>query len=358
MSVCLYCPKEAHSLEHPLPAAFGEFKDAPFLEDRVCTLCNNERLGVLDEQLSRCGPEAVLRRFFGVQGRATHDKVNPHYRGSAGGRRLEMKAYDTEMGMEVELESLHGQVRQSRQIVVVEASGKTHQLPIPPDLRDPEVLRASYLKLGVTQPVDTRVVCDPEEREWVEPLIKAAWPSVSFGERGLGARNYKEGAIVKLQLTDRYFRAVAKIGFHYFLTQFPAYDGSEPCFSGIRDFIINDGGGLDRVNTFVGARENPLLGPMMCGGRPDGWIAHVVCAEIRDELLAHVQLFVCKDYLAPTYTVRLAANVGCTGVQGTGHIYRYFVEGPRGKFSGEARQLIVTHAASELTELKPVIREP
>src|SRR5438552_17292520 len=161
MSACLYCPNEAYSLEHPLPAAFGEFKDAPFLENRVCTPCNNKRLGVLDEQLTRCGPEAVLRRFFGVQGRATHEKVNPHYRGSAGGRRLEMKAYDTEIGMEVELEALHGQVRQSRQIVVLEASGKMHQLPIPPDLRDPEVLRASYLQLGVTELVDTRVVCYP-----------------------------------------------------------------------------------------------------------------------------------------------------------------------------------------------------
>src|SRR6266404_5339352 len=129
MSACLYCTSEAHSLEHPLPAAFGEFQDAPLLEDRVCTPCNNKRLGVLDEQLSRCGPEAVLRRFFGVQGRVTHDKVNPHHRGSAGGRRLEMKAYDTEMGVEVVLECLKGQVRQSSQIVAVETSGKTHDLP-------------------------------------------------------------------------------------------------------------------------------------------------------------------------------------------------------------------------------------
>jgi hypothetical protein len=66
------------------------------------------------------------------------DKVNPHYRGSAGGRRLEMRAYDTEMGVEVELECLQGQVRQSRQIVVVETSGKTHNLPIPEDMKDPD----------------------------------------------------------------------------------------------------------------------------------------------------------------------------------------------------------------------------
>src|SRR5690349_17815076 len=135
MRTCLYCPNEPDSLEHPLPAAFGEFRDAPLLENRICTPCNCERLSLLDEQLSRCGPEAVLRRFFGVQGRTTHDKVNPHYRGSAGGRRLQMKAYDTSMGIEVELECHKGQVRQSRQLVVVDTSGKPHYLPIPDDFR-------------------------------------------------------------------------------------------------------------------------------------------------------------------------------------------------------------------------------
>jgi len=40
----------------------------------------------------------------------------------------------------------------------------------------------------------------------------------------LGAKNYEKGAVVELQVTDRYYRAIAKIGFHYFLTQFPAFD--------------------------------------------------------------------------------------------------------------------------------------
>jgi hypothetical protein len=101
-------------------------------------------------------------------------------------------------------------------------------------------------------------------------------------------------------VTDRYFRAMAKSGFHYFLTQFPEYSGSEPCFGGIRNFILDDsGGGLDRVNSFVGIRSPPLLTPMMDGGRPDGWKAHVLCVEIRDhELLAHVEFFVSQHYLS------------------------------------------------------------
>src|SRR6266568_849366 len=50
----------------------------------------------------------------------------------------------------------------------------------------------------------------------------------SLGQAVLGTKNYEKGAVVELQVTDRYYRAIAKIGFHYFLTQFPAFDGSAP----------------------------------------------------------------------------------------------------------------------------------
>lgn len=93
----------------------------------------------------------------------------------------------------------------------------------------------------------------------------------------------------------------------------------------------------------------------MCGGRPDGWVAHVVCAEIGNECLAHVQLFVCKDYVAPVYTVRLGPNSKTLALNATGHLYKYFEQGQREKFSGQARPLVVSHAAAEIP-LKPVIR--
>ena len=355
MATCLYCTNSGSSVAHPLPAAFGEFRNAPVLVDRICRRCNNTRLGLLDEQFARCGPEAVMRRFHGIKGRDSHEPVNPHYRGSAGGRRLQMKGYDSAMGMEVELEIVQkGQVRQSCQMVVIDQDGKAHHLPITADSRDPEKLRVSFRALGVAQPVDVRVIYDPSEREWLEPLIRAAWPAASFSEKGLGATNY-EGAVVELQLTDRYFREMAKIGFHYFLTQFPEYSGSEPRFADIRTFILNDGGGLDRVNSFVGVRSQPLLTPMMDGGRPDGWMAHVLCAEIRDEeILAHVEFFVSRHYRSVVYTVKLGKNDSAAPLAATGHIYRYFVEGPVGKFAGEARPLIVTRRA-EGDPLKPAI---
>jgi hypothetical protein len=255
-----------------------------------------------------------------------------------------MKAFDTSVGAEVELECLKGEVRQSRQLVIVDQSGRSHQLLITDDLRDnPKKLREAYMALGVTQPADVRLLCDPSEKAWVEPLIKAAWPTVSFEPRGLAAENYRDGAVVELQVTDRYFRAIAKIGFHYFLSQFPNYKGSEPLFVGIRDFISENKGGIERINDFVGIRQNPLLAPMMDGFRPDGWAAHALCAEAGRECVAHVQLFVCNDYSAPVYTVKLARDTDISVHCSTGHAFKYFEEGPRGKFSGKADSLYVTH---------------
>ncbi len=101
---CLYCSAPGDSLEHALPAALGEFRDAPNLANRVCTPCNNTRLGVLDEQLTRCGPEAFLRKFYDIRGRtATHDKVNIFERRSAGGQRVDMRSVDKALGVEVGL---------------------------------------------------------------------------------------------------------------------------------------------------------------------------------------------------------------------------------------------------------------
>ncbi|MEA2236715.1 MAG: hypothetical protein QOC81_1439 [Thermoanaerobaculia bacterium] len=69
-NACIYCAAKADSLEHPLIAALGEFEDAPLLPNRICENCNSKRLGILDEQYARCGPESFLRRYYGIRGRS------------------------------------------------------------------------------------------------------------------------------------------------------------------------------------------------------------------------------------------------------------------------------------------------
>jgi hypothetical protein len=352
---CLYCPAPGDSLEHALQAAFGEFRDAPVLTDRLCKPCNN-RLGKLDEQFTRCGPEAFFRRYYGITGRETHGQVNVFERGSAGGQRIDFRATDKVLGIEVALELDNGgMVRQLRHIAFVELSGKTHHLPIP-ERGTPEQLLAKFNQLGAVRPFkEIRVFYAPEEKDWVEPLIQAAWPDVKFGEGMTGSSLY-ERASGKVELTTAYFRAVAKMGFHYFLTQFPEYSGHEEMFSGIRQFIDSDAD-VDQVNQFMGIRQHPLLGAMLVPGvQPNGWRAHVLAAVIvPNACVAYVQTFVTGDWPAPIYAVFLARETGIDDSRSRGHLFVYYGNGPVGKFAGDALPLETTWADWTPPPLAPAI---
>jgi hypothetical protein len=270
-----------------------------------------------------------------------------------------MKSFDQTLGVEVELEIIKGnQARQSRQLIFKEASGTVHHLPIPDDLRDPARLRAAFDKLGTREVIEGRVIYDPEESSWVEPLIKAVWPDVTFSEGELAATSYTQGATIDIELTDRYFRAIAKMGFHYFLTQFPQYSGAEPLFSEIRRFIFEPSP-VSEANKFIGERQHPLLANLAGGGRPDGWQAHILAAEITTEsFLAHVQLFLCEDFRPRTYTVILAPNAIGAAPVSFGHFYEYFEGGPKGKYAGEAYHLDAVPSPFPPLPLKPVVGEP
>jgi hypothetical protein len=354
-ALCIYCQAPADSLEHPLPAAFGEFKDAPLLEGQICGKCNNH-LGLLDEQFTRCGPEAFFRRLYGIQGRSAHDSVNPFYRGSAGGHRLEMKAHDPNLGIDVLVECENGSYRQLRQLVFVEQSGATKHLPIR-EGTSPEQLREAFQNLGVTKPFDVHLLFDPATEPWVEDLIKKAWPTATAGEGTKGSTVY-QGAVGNVGLTNRYFRAVAKVGFHYFLKQFPEYTGHEQMFSEIRRYILDESAGVDQANTFIGKREHALLGAMLDPRiRPNGWRAHVLCAEtVPGECFAYIQTFVSEDWPAPIYAVHLARDAGIIGSRAIGHAYMYYGNGPEGNFAGDALTLETTRANWAPPPLAPAIK--
>jgi hypothetical protein len=331
---CLYCEAIPRSEEHPLPAALGEFVDAPLLKDRICANCNSKRLGLLDEQFTRCGAEAVVRTQLGVDGRAHHEKASPYYRGSAGGGRIEARSWDENLQCYVNLEFTGGnQARQITELILMDETGHDHHIALR-KTTTPEQLRNQYRKLKLTQvPTSARMTYDPPTEAWARDLVEAAFPEVSFSELTTGSSMFK-GSLIKLTLTDRYFREVAKIGFHYFLTQFPSLSGGEPEFAAIRDFIINDTNAAPTptINRFVKQRTHSVIFPPH---RKGGWLGHALVAEIKQgECLAHFEPFIFGASGLPARTVFIG-RLPIDGSRRSGHLHLFYPEGKQGKFSGK-----------------------
>lgn len=352
---CIYCPNPADSIEHPLIAALGEFDGAPELENRLCTKCNNETLGRLDEQYVRCGPEAFLRRHYGIRGRSQHSEVNPFYRGSAGGHRLEMLAYDEILGAHVLMEGENGQYRHLRQFIITDAEGSVHHLPVREDA-DPRLLREQYESLNIVDPRDIRMVAALDETERMHAIAREIWPSTTAGEMAPLSTVYN-GAVTTTTVNTRYFRAVAKMAFHYFLTQFQEFSGAEPLFANLRQFILSDDTPTERVNDFISRRNHPLIVEMLApGARPAGWRAHILAAEVkRGECLGHVQAFLTQDWQPLIYTVRLGQPIAAPD-RAAAHRYVYYPNGPQGRYVGEACSLLSTRIAMVPPPASPAIR--
>jgi hypothetical protein len=357
MAKCLYCNSDGDTREHVIPAAFGEFRDAPELQVPVCSICNNQRLGLLDEQVARCGPEGFMREFYGVKGRAHHATVNPFARGSAGGSRLEFSTFDREVGVEVNLEIRDGVVTQMCELILVETeTGKAHHFPLT-KTTTADQLRTAVETRAIPKPYEVRLSCHPHERAWVEKLLLEHSPGMTFSEPKLMS-HVIETPGVKFQLGERYFRGIAKIGFHYFLAQFPIYSGHEKIFSRIRSFICQETKEpVHRVNEFVRVRHHPLLLTMLnTDARPDGWRAHILAAETRPgTCLAHIQMFLTEENPGLIYTVNLVEDSAITEHNAHAHLYRYFAGGKQGRFSGEASSLPAVRVAMAFPPTTPAV---
>jgi len=55
------------------------------LKGKLCKECNGE-IGKIEEQFLRCSPEAFFRYRLKIEGRKSHDKINPYHRGSSDGK--------------------------------------------------------------------------------------------------------------------------------------------------------------------------------------------------------------------------------------------------------------------------------
>jgi hypothetical protein len=334
MSKCIYCPNEANSEEHHLPRGLGNFKGYVPLLDRLCSSCNG-KCGLLDEQLCRSGIEAFFRKFLEIGGRPGHEKVNSFYRGGAGGKRLEMTVVNPKTKEEVFLELVGGnQVCELSRVTLTAEDDTVHVI---------EIMTPGQLKQRVdalpTKNFKTVDMCaSDDEIPWVESLMqkslkfesRSEWTRATLGPIIYGL------ARVKTTVNARYFRCIAKIGFHYFLTKMPDFRGDESCFSEIRNFIINDCA-FEECKRFIAHAPSPVRNVQ----RLKYW-GHILSAE-RDflQLRARVQLFARPGSSTMVYSVALGRNPSLIDyIQLFGDFFAFSPKEERGEFDGEVAELL------------------
>jgi len=335
---CIYCDSIGpFSKEHALPRSLGEFSDFPPLINRVCAKCNRD-IGRLEEQFGRSGPEAFFREYLNIEGRDTHDKVNPFQRGSAGAKPIDFTALDPETGIEILWEFNPGEktVREVRQIVFIDDKGKSCPLRIHKWMNNTNQIRAEMKKIGLILKgkLSARVFAPDDEMEWVENLTRGLGTEFVWLPPQASAKI--NNPVAKVHVTDFYFRAIAKIGFHYLLSVVNTFQGNEHCFAAIRRFIIEGG----TIENFVTQTRRPILTFPHPNIRPRGW-GHVLLVEnVRGQVQARLQFFLGPRFNPPTYLVRLSKDaVSIWEIGGKGHYFCYFESGRKGKYHGEVSEL-------------------
>jgi len=135
---------------------------------------------------------------------------------------------------------------------------------------------------------------------------------------------------MKADISERYIRAIAKVGFHFFLKYFPNFSGLEPEFDQIKRFIYQ--GKADRE--VVRIVDQPFLKILQKpGARLNKW-CHLLSAQSNENgIEARIQVFAGPKVEPLVWSIVISTNPS-KHVQNTGFAYVYF-EDLTGEYHGQ-----------------------
>jgi hypothetical protein len=189
--------------------------------------------------------------------------------------------------------------------------------------------------------------CD--EKYWPEfkQLTKKAWPKTEIQSLpGTEAGITQVKGRTTFKVTDHYFRSLAKIAFHYYLSYSRrGFRGDEQCFGPIRDFIMNGG---DDKSFFKKSGPKFLMpfGKSPSGGviTPKQW-CHIIAADETDKsAIVYLQLFVGRGCIPRPHYIKLAdINSKIAVLSSTwGHVYLYDESPKSDRYAGQVEQALIT----------------
>ena len=318
MPQCIYCPNDATSREHWIPRGFGTFRGFTPLLERLCTQCNG-RLGLLDQELMRAGPTGFHRALLGVEGRHGAPKVSPfQYRAMQAEQptKMMMPALGREHQVLAEAYSdSEGRpsARPIRQVVLRMPDNRVECVPFPRGWRADQLktaIKNRGLEDGKLEELyfedgeDAKDSETPYMRE-VRALLTEVFGKYSAQAYGGSGERTQNKLVMAAGINTLYLRAVAKVGFHYFLWACPVLRGHEAVFGPVRSFISE---GQGDWREFV-QLDAPQFLPVLRQGYVPNRTSHFFCATLTPkEAVAYAQFFVGPLALTPPSRIRLALN--------------------------------------------------
>jgi hypothetical protein len=227
------------------------------------------------------------------------------------------KALFPDLGFDVLMEDVPGEDpparRALRQLVLRREGGSRECVPVP-DRVDGDWLRKAAEDRGVLDATLTHILCEAVEQTEDNPAGKfPRWFFETVNSVFVGKNVdwlLREGGVrltlpstTETPITTEYLRAVAKIGFHYFLKFDPHTSGAEPRFEPLRRFIFE---GIGNWREYVTLNARPFV---LMYARPKN-IAHYFMAESdrANRVRVRVQFFTNGPFQCPPMAVALGAE--------------------------------------------------
>jgi len=293
---CIYCdeanPKWAKA--HIVPRLMGTFENQPTLLKRVCEGCDNEIGNTCEVLLAKCTIEAILLKHIGIVGRHKGKSSSPFRRGHSGYPPIRITTVLPGYGNEARVEPIGDSknVDIVPQLILIDAQGNREELAI----NNPDCISLSEWRLLVQKCLDGSVknleAIGLSDEQLV--LIKHVFRKIGITYDPADDAEispFQAQVLVKGCVTydKRYFRAIAKIAFHYFLLHSKIFDGSEAEFEAIRKFIrYGEGDEWD----FLEKNNQPIAQDPSGKDRPP-YYGHVLRTEITPKSIGVcVHLFV------------------------------------------------------------------
>lgn len=312
---CIYCGQPANGREHWLPASLGSVQGDVTLFDRICTPCNIDLGHTVDQEFARTGLVGYMRAAHAVVPGGGAGPGPFYYRAGAAQPPTQLRIPDPEGRYEVLAEARphpeqEGQFIAAaiRQIIFRTQDGVIAQLAFP-RAWTADILRGAIRQRGLeaAEPVELYLDDDetPDSAELRAVLFVAIpnMPTVKCWYGGSSDAIVTQRGELRAGISITYIRALAKLGFHYFLKYSNLYRGSEQEFAAIRAFIRNGDGNWRQ---FVQLMANPFV-PQLGDARPARPV-HFLMTQLDERVaVAGIHLFVTR-MMPPASLVRLGPS--------------------------------------------------